>query len=296
MKFMETEKSIFVKNGYSVIKKNFFSATDIDRIEEILDKLIESQNSNLEIDKNVCGGKSVVLQNFVDENLELKEYINKIFENKEIISKIKNYVGDNFKIRDIAYRVSYPGDTGLGLHQDGDGENNLVLNLGKLEDSNGKTCFIKSSHQFSSIKKIINRDSISYRLNKISKFFLDFVDYSRGSILMFDNKVWHGRFPNKAKIPSKALLVGIWKEGSTINYEPKKNFFKKNMNKLDLKKYELDRKRFLKDNLVETISSDSYYIIPSNKKKNKDFLIKNRSFKTMIYVILIKLIYFFKRV
>ena len=101
---METEKSIFAKNGYSVIKKNFFSTTDIDRIEEILEKLIESQNSNLEIDKNVCGGKSVVLQNFIDENSELKEHINKIFEDKEIISKIKNNVGGNFKIRDITYR------------------------------------------------------------------------------------------------------------------------------------------------------------------------------------------------
>ena len=264
---MKTEKFCFAKDGYSVIKKNFFSTLDIDRIEEILEKLIKSKNPNLEIDKNVCGGKSVVLENFVDENLELKKYINKIFENIEIIGKIKNNIGDNFKIRDITYRESYPGDTGLGLHQDGDGENNLVLNLGKLENCNGKTCFIKSSHQFSSIKEIINRDSISYRLNKISKFFLDFIDCSRGSILMFDNKVWHGRYPNQAKIPSKALLIGIWKEGSTINYEPKKNFFKKNMNKLDLKKYELDRLRFLNDNLVETISTDSYYIIPSNKKK-----------------------------
>ena len=292
---MELKIKNFINSGYCIIKKNFFSTIEINKIEEILDKLAESQNPNIEINKNVMGGKSLVLLNFIDENTELKKYINKIFADKEIISLIKNNIGNNFKIKDIGYRKSYPGDEGLHLHQDADGENGLVLNLGGVENHNGKTCFIKSSHQFSSIKKLINRESISHRLLKISKFFLDFIDCSPGSILMFDNKVWHGRFPNQSNFPSKALLFGIYKEGSTINFEPKKNLFKKNMNKLDLKNYELDRLRCLNDNLVESVGTDSYYIKSSNNKKNiKDLLINKKSLRTMIYIFLIKFIYFFK--
>lgn len=293
---MEIKKKNFINDGYCTIKKNFFSTVEINKIEEILDKLIESKNPNLEINKNVMGGKSLVLLNFIDENLELKKYINKIFANKEIISIIKNNIGGNFKIKEIGYRKSYPGDEGLHLHQDADGENGLVLNLGENESHNGKTCFIKSSHQFSTIKKLINRDSISYKLIKISKFFLDFIDCSPGSILMFDNKVWHGRFPNQTNIPSKALLFGIYREGSTINFQPNKNLFKTSMNKLDLKNYELDRFRCLNDNLVESVGIDSYYIIPNNNKKNNNnFLIKKKSLKTIIYIFLIQFIYFFKR-
>jgi len=288
-------KKNFSNDGFCIIKKNFFSKIEINKIEEILDKLVESQNPNIEINKKVMGGKSLVLLNFIDENLELKNYINKIFADKEIISIIKNNIGENFKIKEIGYRVSYPGDEGLHLHQDADGENGLVLNLGGNESYNGKTCFIKSSHHFSNIKNLIKKDSISYRLIKISKFFLDFVDYSAGSILMFDNKVWHGRFPNQTNVPAKALLFGIYKEGSTINFEPEKNLFSKNINKLDLKKYELDRLRCLNDNLVESVGADSYYIIPDNKKNNSNFLTKKKSLKTTIYIFLIQLIYFFKR-
>lgn len=293
---MEIKKKNFINDGYCIIKKNFFSTVEINKIEEILDKLIESKNPNLEINKNVMGGKSLVLLNFIDENLELKKYINKIFANKEIISIIKNNIGGDFKIKEIGYRISYSGDEGLHLHQDADGENGLVLNLGENESHNGKTCFIKSSHQFSTIKKLINRDSISHKLIKISKFFLDFIDCSSGSILMFDNKVWHGRFPNQTNTPSKALLFGIYKEGSTISFQQNKNLFKTSMNKLDLKNYELDRFRCLNDNLVESVGIDSYYIIPNNNKKNNNsFLIKKKSLKTIIYIFLIQFIYFFKR-
>ena len=294
---MELKKKInFSNNGFCIIKQKFFSKIEINRIEEILDKLAESQNPNIEINKTVMGGKSLVLLNFIDENLELKNYINKIFADKEIISIIKNNIGDNFKIKDIGYRVSYPGDTGLHLHQDADGENGLVLNLGGNESHNGKTCFVKSSHQFTNLKNLIKKDSISYRLIKISKFFLDFVDCSSGSILMFDNKVWHGRFPNQTNVPAKALLFGIYREGSTISFQPNKNLFKTSMNKLDLKTYELDRFRCLNDNLVESVGIDSYYIIPNNNKKNNNnFLIKKKSLKTIIYIFLIQFIYFFKR-
>ena len=88
-------KKNFSNDGFCIIKKNFFSKIEINKIEEILDKLVESQNPNIEINKKVMGGKSLVLLNFIDENLELKNYINKIFADKEIISIIKNNIGDD---------------------------------------------------------------------------------------------------------------------------------------------------------------------------------------------------------
>jgi len=292
---MSAEKKNYINNGYCLIKKNFFSLNETIEIEKILDNLIESQNPNLEIDNKVMGGKSLALQNFIDENIELKNYINRIFTDKEIIFTIKNNVGENFKITDIVYRKSYPGDIGLDIHQDADGENTIVLNLSNVEDYNGKTFFIKSSHKCKSIRNLIKRDSISFRLNKFFKFFFDFADCSRGSILMFDNKVFHGRFSNQAKSSSNTLLIGVYKEGSTINYDQNKNGFKKNINKLDLKKYELDIRRNLGDDLVEAKGADNYYLIPEqNKKISNEFLINKKYLKTMIYIILIKFIYFFK--
>jgi non-heme Fe2+,alpha-ketoglutarate-dependent halogenase len=292
---MELEKLNYFNDGYCLIKKNFFSASEALRIEEILDKLAEGHNPNVEIDTNVMGGKSLALQNFIDENFELKNYINKIFTNKEIVSKIENNLGKNFKITEIVYRKSYPGDKGLDIHQDADGENTIIVNLSGNEDYNGKTCFVKSSHQESSIKKIINRQSITFKLNKILKFFLDFMDFSSGSILLFNNKVWHGRFANQSKSSSSALIIGVYKEGSIVNYN-RKIGYKEIMNKLDLKNYELDLRRNLSDNLVERKTINSYYLIPSNNKKNnKEILIKNRNLKTIIFIFLIKFLYSFKR-
>jgi putative 2OG-Fe(II) oxygenase len=293
---MELNKKNYINDGYCVIKKFLFSSREIVRIQEILDKLAEGQNPNVKIDPNVMGGRSLALQNFIDEDSELKGYINKIFTNKEIVSQIENNLGKNFKITEIVYRKSYPGDLGLGVHQDGDGENTIVLNLSSVEDCNGKTCFVKSSHQYN-LKKLINRESVSYKFNKISKFFFDFIDCSRGAILMFDNKVWHGRFPNQGKNPSNSLIIGVYKEGSSINYNHrKKNEFNEIINKLDLKHYELDIRRNLNDNQVENKTRNIYYIIPSdNKKNNKEFSIKNKSLKTIIYIFIIKFFYFFKR-
>ena len=71
--------------------------------------------------------------------------------------------------------------------------------------------------------------------------------------------------------------------------------FKKNINKLDLTKYELDIRRNLGDDLVEVKGADNYYLIPEkNKKISNEFLINKKYLKTMIYIFLIKFIYFFK--
>ena len=114
---------------------------------------------------------------------------------------------------------------------------------------------------------------------------------------MFDNKVWHGRFPNQGKNPSNSLIIGVYKEGSIINYNNrKKNEFNEIINKLDVKNYELDIRRNLSDNQVENKTRNIYYIIPSNNKKNnKEALLKNKNLKTIIYVFIIKFLYFFKR-
>ena len=91
------------------------------------------------------------------------------------------------------------------------------------------------------------------------------------------------------------MTFHLYKSTRRQNFEPEKNLFSKNINKLDLKKYELDRLRCLNDNLVESVGADSYYIIPDNKKNNSNFLTKKKSLKTTIYIFLIQLIYFFKR-
>ena len=293
---MIIKKKNFLNNGFCVLKENFFNANESAKIVEILDDLMDADNSNIEVNKEVMGGRSLALNYFIDENLELKNYINKIFVDKNIINVIKDNLGENFKITDVVYRKSYPGDIGLDIHQDQEGENTIILNLSSVESCDGKTFFLKSSQRLKSIKDLIKNGSISHRLSKVFKFFLDFGDFSIGSILMFNNKVWHGRFPNQSQNISSSLLIGIYKEGSTINYDDHKNVFQKIKNKLDFK-YELDVRRNLEDNLIKNKGLNSYQILSSNLEKNNNNNLLNKiSLKTKIYVFLIKIIYILKGV
>ena len=204
---------------------------------------------------------------------------------------IKKNIGSNFKISEITYRRSYPGDIGLGLHQDATGENTIIINLNN-DEFDGKTCFLKSSHNFMSIHKLFKSSSISDKLTKFSKFFLDFIETSKGSLIMFNNKVWHGRFPNRSKNYSSSLLIGLYREGSTIKYEDE-NIFEKTKNKLDFN-YEIDRRRNL-DHISITKNEDRSYFI---NKENLDDENKNnkiyKNLKTKIYIIFLRLIYLFK--
>jgi non-heme Fe2+,alpha-ketoglutarate-dependent halogenase len=291
---MNIEKEEFAHNGFCLLKKNFYTKKDIDKIEGYFEKIINKDSKGKNIDKKVLGGNSLAVKNFIDKNYELKIYLNRIFVNRQIINKIKNNIGKNFKISDIVYRRSYPGDAGLGLHQDAEGENTIIINLSNIENHNGKTCFLKASHKFSSMQDLINRSSISYRLNRVSKSFLDFIDCNKGSVLMFNNRVWHGRFPNLTNNCSSSLLIGVYKEGSTINYQNDKNSFYKIKNKLNVK-LELDKRRNLLHKKVKKKSQSVFYIIPDKKLVFRKYNIRKKLFKTIIYIFLIRFIYFFNK-
>lgn len=288
---MNNFKENFDKYGFCLIKKNFFINEEIKNIENIFDELINGQNKKVEIDKNCMGGKSLAVKNFIDEKLEIKKFTNKIFNDKKIINTIKTNIGENFKISEIIYRRSYPGDIGLGLHQDAIGENTIVINLSN-NDFNGKTCFLKSSHNFESIKKLFKSSSISNKLTKFSQFFFDFIDTSDGSLVMFNNKVWHGRFPNKTRNFSSSLLIGVYREGTNIKYEDE-NTFEKIRNKLDYN-YEIDQRRNLEHPSI-TKNEDGSYFINCEKSSNENNTIQiYKNIKTKVYINILKLIYFFK--
>ncbi len=288
---MNNFKENFDKYGFCLIKKNFFIDEEIKNIENIFDELIKGQNEKVEIDNNCMGGKSLAVKNFIDEKLEIKRFTNKIFNDEKLINTIKKNVGENFKISEITYRRSYPGDIGLGLHQDAIGENTIVINLSN-NDFNGKTCFLKSSHNFDSIKKLFKSSSISDKLTKFSKFFLDFIDTSRGSLIMFNNKVWHGRFPNKSRNFSSSLLIGVYREGSNIKYEDE-NIFEKIKNKLDYK-YEIDQRRNLEHSSITKSQDGSYFINYEKSNKENNTIQTYKNIKTKIYISFLKLIYSFK--
>tara|TARA_Y100000992_G_scaffold294492_1_gene254299 strand:+ start:2424 stop:3296 length:873 start_codon:yes stop_codon:yes gene_type:complete len=288
---MNNFKENFDKYGFCIVKKNFFIDEEIKNIENIFEELLKGQNKNVEIDNNCMGGKSLAVKNFIDEKLEIKRFANKIFDDTKLSDTIKTNVGENFKISEITYRRSYPGDIGLGLHQDAIGENTIVINLSN-NDFSGKTCFLKSSHNFESINKLFKSSSISDKLTKFSKFFLDFIDTSEGSLIMFNNKVWHGRFPNKSRNFSSSLLIGVYREGSNIKYEDE-NTFEKIKNKLDYN-YEIDQRRNLEHPSI-TKNQDGSYFISHEKSNNENKTIQiYKNLKTRIYISFLKLIYFFK--
>ena len=292
---MKPEINEYNINGFCLLEKKFFDEKDIKRIEKIIDGFIINHNKNIEMDRIVMGGNTVAIKNFIDESTELKDYINKIFINEKLSNIIKNNIGENFKITDIVYRKSYPGDGGLDMHQDAEGENTVIINLSGSENSDGKTFFLKSSQKYKSIIDLIHRGSISVKLSKFLKFFFDFIDCSNGSILMFNNRVWHGRFSNQSRNISSSLLIGLYKEGSIIKYDAKKDNFQKIKSKLDYS-YELDNRRNLGQigNFNKVLNT---YAITTNNLAKNDIVkkIKIKSLKTKFYIYLIKFIYFFKR-
>ena len=69
----------------------------------------------------------------------------KLFENSEINEILEKYLGKNFKIHQITIRKSSQKDEGLGLHQDGPGQMNLIIFLDDNTEIYGSTVFLKNS-------------------------------------------------------------------------------------------------------------------------------------------------------
>ena len=285
------------ENGYLQLSRSFYSKEEIEKFEAFLDKTLKGDKEIIpkeHIDYECMGGKSCVVKYIVDYDNDIKSLINKIFTNEQIKSKLENILGKNFRVTETIMRRSMPGDEGLGLHQDAIGEHTMIINLTSTNNYHGNTIFAPKTHNLKkTLKEIFHLNGISEKLFKVLKFLLFGKFSSAGNILIFNNRVWHGRAPNFSNENSDAILVGLYPENSKINFQTNPVLDKnKDEEKNNL---EIDKKRNLNIN-TKLIEKDSYLVLGS-KNLNAEFNNKKiKSIKIIIFIMIVKIIYFIRNV
>lgn len=202
----------------------------------------------------------------LDPNISL--YLEKIITNPQIKHFLEQALGKNYKIWQIDFRKSGPGDSGLVLHQDGPGQLNLAIILSDSNEKDGNTLFLPGSHL---ISRSINDLKLKLPPNLINKlpFLFKPLIGKKGDIAFFLNRTWHGRFPNHSTIDKDVILAGFFPEGATIShFDPYINWSKEYLKSIE----SLELFTLLNPELGTKLKSDgTREIISNGSTRNPSF-------------------------
>lgn len=286
-------------DGFVNLGKDLLNTNEINDLIVQSKKLIELAISNkdnlfkINISKNdfnegSIGSGGFAIKRIDQHNNEISKILVKLFENKKINSFLENYLGKNFKIHQISIRKSSKDDKGLGLHQDGPGQMNLMVLLDDNFEIDGSTVFLKNSHLINPRLDELKLLTPPFFL-KIYKFFLSYIHGHRGDMCLFFNRTWHGRYPSNGKKSKYLMFISLHPEGTSYGSEYDDWY---DDNYLESLGNTIFRKRIdhkigtikLNDNLVMIKESPSEKISLKfeNPKKNK---IENFNFVNLFYVI-----------
>lgn len=232
------------KKGYTHFK-NILNLEDVNELEQIIDDLHISYSQKI----NKTSTNADVLISILGLNSRLDHFVEKIIMNPIINKKLKDVMGNNFKIWTVNTRISKGRDIGLGMHSDSPGQANLWFFLNDQILPNGVTGVISGSHIF---PRICNKLALSFI--GVSKYLMEPLLGKAGDCSMFLNKTWHGRLPSNLNIENKILAIGIFCEGSkyipmpeakkliNINseYLQKKFGIKNSLSKIDQEYYKIN--------------------------------------------------------
>ena len=290
---------LFHEQGFCLIKKEFFSKGEISEIKDEIKKTLHNLTIKKHSDTSVTvmGGKSVLIRRVTEHNEFIFDKINQLLQNSEIKDFLKNTLGSNYKIPEVIYRHSEPGDTGLGIHQDAENEHAMVVNLDDTSDIDGSTIFLKKSHQFFLIKKIFPNSSISEKVSNKLIFLFNWIKGKSGDIGFFNNKVWHGRAGNKKDKMMASILIGFYPSGSIVRFSKNHTFFSESYLKKNEGEELANRQNFNSGTeLLEDYDAKTYKIRKDEDFKNQSSISKNYlSLKFLIFLIISKILYTFKR-
>lgn len=145
-------------------------------------------------------------------NIRIGEIINNIVSQPSFNEFQKEILGTNCKIWDISFRRSKPGNTGLYLHQDGVGQVNMAITLDDNLEGLGATAVLSGSHL---VPQSINQLKVEVppAIVKLFSAFLAPLSGKVGDIVVFSNRIWHGRFENKSKTEHDVIFIGFFPDG-----------------------------------------------------------------------------------
>lgn len=149
---------------------------------------------------------------------EAVKFLEKILQDKKIKNFVSSQIGDNYKIWQIDYRRSLPGDPGLEIHQDGFGQLNMAILLTENNSGDGCTIFLPGSHL---IRKRVSELNLGVppRLLKYLSFLFKPLKGMQGDISFFFNRTWHGRSRNKNEEVNEVILLALYPVGAFLSYE-----------------------------------------------------------------------------
>lgn len=207
---MTSRIDAFKQQGFVNLGSSFLSKVEIDELSEITRGIYEAMPRD-HPDYIPGSGVDGALRLPV-HNQRIAELIDRIVASPKLQKFLDEILGSNYKIWDISFRRSNPGDTGLELHQDGVGQVNMAICLDDNPLGIGATSVLPSSHLFGSSMKKLQVQTPAYVVNLLS-FLFSRLSGQKGDVAFFSNKVWHGRFKNASKTPHDVILMGFFPTG-----------------------------------------------------------------------------------
>ena len=151
-------------------------------------------------------------------NSRIAEILDKVVSDDKVQTLLNDVLGYDYKIWQINYRRSKPGDQGLNFHQDSFGETNLCIMLGDNFSGNGATLFLAGSHLVSTRMRKWKIEAPSFLLRYLDPL-LTKLKGKAGDISFFFNRTWHGRSHNSTHLTYDVILMSFFPCGATFGYE-----------------------------------------------------------------------------
>ena len=291
------EINLFKKQGFVNFGSIIFSKEEVQDLKNIIVNVYNSLPKNHPDrikDSSVSG-----IENLPLHDINLLKFINKIVSNTPIKYFLRDILGKDYKIWAINTRRASAGDPGLYMHQDGVGQVNMVINLDDSLDCNGVSAILPSSHLLlkSQAKLKVNMPRI---FTNLFAFLFKPLSGSKGDILFFSNKAWHGRFKNKSNSVRDAIFIAFFPKGYRYNNPWPQDLINKNsmLYITNLLASPVDYKNSSKTSNIECRESGNiYYSIDHGYSmyiENYNHLIKeSRPFKLLLSLLFIRCVVFF---
>jgi len=147
----------------------------------------------------------------------LAELLNRIVSTPAVGDVLRSLLGTSYKLWQIDFRRSSPGDPGLYLHQDAPGQLNIALLLSDNPTGAGATIFFPGSHRF--VRRMKETGvTIPPSLIRLAEFCFTPVSGQAGDLAFFLNRTWHGRFENRTNQSFDIILIGFYPAGGRMGF------------------------------------------------------------------------------
>lgn len=158
------------------------------------------------------------LRGLPEHHPRIAELLDLVVSSKYVKDVLSGIMGESYKIWQIDYRSSLPGDPGLGVHQDAFAQVNFCIMLTNNPPGDGATCFVRGSHL---VKKRLKDLGFVFPLflTRYLSIFLTPLSGLRGDIGFFLNRAWHGRCSNLSRNNQDVILFGLFPAGASFRLD-----------------------------------------------------------------------------